>query len=144
MTHCDVITLLSDCIPLEVSLQLRFCKFSSSIHKYGTNIVRTVSKLELRNSLSVYCEIFLEMTYQCVYVHINECHSMWKTGIILSLMKSEVNLMFWNIVIDMEWKCTSWDMNVVDNIINEICLNWIECFFKYLFMTWWWWFCICL
>ncbi len=43
MTHCDVITLISDCIPLEVSLQLRFCKFSSNILKYGSKVVKTVA-----------------------------------------------------------------------------------------------------
>ncbi len=38
MTHCDVITLISDCIPLEMSLQLRFCKFSSNILKYAQKL----------------------------------------------------------------------------------------------------------
>ncbi len=38
MTHCDEITLITDCIPFEVSLLLRFCKFSSNILKYGSNM----------------------------------------------------------------------------------------------------------
>ncbi len=45
MTHCDVITLISDCIPLEVSLKLRFCKLSSNILKYGLKVVKTVAKV---------------------------------------------------------------------------------------------------
>ncbi len=48
MTHCDVITLISDCILLEVSLQLRFCKFSSNILKYGSNVVKTVANVALK------------------------------------------------------------------------------------------------
>ncbi len=62
MTHCDVITLISDYIPLEVSLQLRFCKFSSNILKYGWNVVKTVAKVALRNPFSTYCNNVLEIT----------------------------------------------------------------------------------
>ncbi len=49
MTHCDVITLLSDCIPLEVSLQLRFCQFGSS----GLQVMKTVTKVAFRNPFSI-------------------------------------------------------------------------------------------
>ncbi len=45
ITHCDVITLISDCIPLEVSLQLRFCQFSFNILKYGSHILKTIAKV---------------------------------------------------------------------------------------------------
>ncbi len=76
ITHCDVITLISDCIPLEVSLQLTFCKFSSNILKYGSNVLKTVAKITLRNPFSVYCNNVLEITYQCVQFNINECHSL--------------------------------------------------------------------
>ncbi len=74
MTHCDVITLLFDCIPLEVSLQFRFCTCSSIILQYCSTDVKTIAKLELRNPLSVYCGSFLEITHLCVQVNINECH----------------------------------------------------------------------
>ncbi len=74
MTHCDVITLISDCIPLEVSLQLRFCKFSSNILKYGSNVVKTVAKVALTNPISTYSNNVLEITDQYVQFNINECH----------------------------------------------------------------------
>ncbi len=76
LTHCDVITVISDCVPLEVSLQLRFCKFSSNILKYVSNVVKTSATVALRNPFSVYCTKCLEITYQCVQVNINECHSL--------------------------------------------------------------------
>ncbi len=40
MKHCDVIS----CISLEVSLQLRICKFSTGILTYGLHVVKTVAK----------------------------------------------------------------------------------------------------
>ncbi len=84
----DVITLLSDCISLEMSLQLRFCKFCSSISKYGSNVVKTVAKIALRNLFSVSCNNVQEITDQRVQVNINERHSLIvKNGIIVSLMK---------------------------------------------------------
>ncbi len=76
MTHCDVITLISDCIPLDVSLQLRFCKFSPNIIKYGSKVLKTVAKVALRNPFSTYCNSLLEITDQCVQFNINECHSL--------------------------------------------------------------------
>ncbi len=60
--HCDVITLISDCIPLEGSLQLLFCTFSSNILKYGSKVVKTVAKVSLRNAFSTYCNNILEIT----------------------------------------------------------------------------------
>ncbi len=58
------------CIPLEVSLELRFCKFSSNILKYGSQVVKTVAKVALRNPLSTYCNNCLEITDQCVIFNI--------------------------------------------------------------------------
>ncbi len=37
MTHCDVVALVAESKPLEVSLRQRFCKFSTSIDKYGSD-----------------------------------------------------------------------------------------------------------
>ncbi len=88
MTHCDVISLISDCIPIEGSLQLRFCQFSTNIDKYGSNVVKTVSIIVLRNPFSFYCNNVLEITDKCIEVSIDECHSLnFKTGIIVTLMK---------------------------------------------------------
>ncbi len=78
----------ASCINVIVSLQLRFCKFSSNILKYGSNVVKTVATLALTNPFSVYCNTFLEITDLCVQVNINESHSLIvNTGIIVSLMK---------------------------------------------------------
>ncbi len=69
MKHCNVITFLSDFISLEVSLQLRFCTFSSSFHKYASKVVKTVTMVELRNPLSVYCDNVQAITDQCLQVN---------------------------------------------------------------------------
>ncbi len=96
MTHCDVITLISDCIPLEVSLLLRFCKFSSNILKYGSKVLKTVAKVALRNPFSTYCNNFPEITDQCVQFNINECHSLilksWYYSI-TDQMSSNINVL---------------------------------------------------
>ncbi len=127
MTYCDVITLISDCIPLEVNLQLRFCKFSSNILKYGSKVVKTVAKLALRNPFSVYCNNFLEITDLCVHDNINESHGLifknWYYSI-TDEMSSNINILKGMIDIrDGMKECASLSMNDVNDIIDEICLN---------------------
>ncbi len=119
--------LISDCIPLEVSLQLRFCKFSSNILKYASKIVKTVVKVELRNPFSTYCNTFLEMTDQCVQFNINECHSLilksWYDCITYEMSRN-INVL--NDMIDIKdgmTECASLSVNDVNDIIDEICLN---------------------
>ncbi len=70
------VTLIFDCFPVEVNLQLGFCKFSSNLLKYGSNVVKTVAKVALRKPFSVYCNNLLEITDLCVQVNINEWHSL--------------------------------------------------------------------
>ncbi len=96
MTNCDVIILISYCIPHEVSLQLRFYKCSSNIFKYGSNVVNTVTKVALRNPFSVYCNNFLEITDLCVQVNIIECHSLMFKNWYYSItdeMSSNINVL---------------------------------------------------
>ncbi len=71
MMYCDVIALLSNCIPFEMSLKFMYCKFSSSILKYISKVVKTVIKVALRNPFSVYCNNFLEITVQHLQVNLN-------------------------------------------------------------------------
>ena len=54
MTHCDVITLLSHCKPMEVGIQQRFCKFVANIFQNGTLMLRTIVLTVLNNPLSVF------------------------------------------------------------------------------------------
>ena len=55
MTHCDVITLLSHCKPMEIGIQQRFCKFVANIFQNGTPVLRTIVSTALNNPLSVFC-----------------------------------------------------------------------------------------
>ncbi len=127
MTHCDVITLISDCIPLEMSLQLRFYKFSSNILKYGSKVVKTVAKVALRNPFSTYCNNFLEITDRCVQFNINECHSFILKSRYYSItdeMSSNINILKDMIDIrDGMKECASLGVNDVNDIIDKICLN---------------------
>ncbi len=126
MTQCNVITLISDCIPLEVSLKLRFCKFSS-IFKYGSNDMNTVAKVALRNPLPTYCKMYLEITHLCVQFNINECHTLILKSWYYSItdeMSSNINVLKDMIDIrDAMKECASLDVHDVNDIIDKIYLN---------------------
>ncbi len=44
MTHCKIISMLSECFPLELCLKLRFCKFVKGILLKGSNLIKHISK----------------------------------------------------------------------------------------------------
>ncbi len=54
MTHCNVVALLSDYNPLDVSLKQRFCKFSNGIFKHGSMVLKAIATVAKNNSFSVY------------------------------------------------------------------------------------------
>ncbi len=62
MTHCDIVALVAESKPLEVSLRQRFCKFSTGIDKYGSDVLRTVVNVAWSNPFSVYCNNYVEIT----------------------------------------------------------------------------------
>ncbi len=49
MTHCDVVALIAESKPLEVSLRQRFCKFSAGIDKYGLDVLKTIVNVARSN-----------------------------------------------------------------------------------------------
>ena len=53
-THCDIVAMLSDCLPLEDALKHRFQKFHDNISKKGNNFLRMVVSIASRNPFSVY------------------------------------------------------------------------------------------
>ena len=52
MTHCKIVAMLSECIPLELSLKMRFCKFINSIVSKGSSLVVHIPA----KPFSVYCD----------------------------------------------------------------------------------------
>lgn len=54
MTHCDIISLLSECKPIEVSIQQQFCKFTANLFQYGSPVLRTIALIALTNPISVF------------------------------------------------------------------------------------------
>ncbi len=53
MTHCNVVALVAESKHLKLSLRQCFCKFSTGIDKYGSDILKTALNLAQRNPFSV-------------------------------------------------------------------------------------------
>ncbi len=53
---------LSKSKPLEVSLRQRFCKFRTSIDKYGSDVLKTVVNVARSNPFSVYSNNYVEIS----------------------------------------------------------------------------------
>ena len=49
MTHCDIITLVSRCKPIEIGIQQRFCKFAANIFQNGSPVLQTITMTALNN-----------------------------------------------------------------------------------------------
>ncbi len=61
MTHSDVVVLVAKSKPSEASLRPRFCKFSTGIDKYGSDVIKTVVNVARSNPFSVYCKNYVEI-----------------------------------------------------------------------------------
>ena len=61
-THCDILPLLSDCVPLDISLKQRFMKFIQKAFNHTSPLMSSIAKLAMCNpwsrSASNYSEIF--------------------------------------------------------------------------------------
>ena len=61
-THCDILPLLSDCVPLDISLKQRFMKFIQKAFNHTSPLISSIAKLAMCNpwsrSASNYSEIF--------------------------------------------------------------------------------------
>ena len=60
-THCDILPLLSDCVPLDISLKQRFMTFIQKAFNHSSPLISSISKLAMCNpwsrSASNYSEI---------------------------------------------------------------------------------------
>ncbi len=66
MTHCKIISMLSEYFPLELSLKLRFCKFVKGILLKGYNLIKHVVGMAQHNRFLVYSNNCNELADKCV------------------------------------------------------------------------------
>ncbi len=79
MTHSKIISMLSECFPLELSLKLRFCKFTKGILLKGSNLIKHIAAMAQHYPFSVYSNNCYELAekyganiYLCTNRIVNE------------------------------------------------------------------------
>ncbi len=121
MTHCNVVALVAESKPLEVSLRQRFCKFSPGIDKDGLLMLHGVI------FFSVYCNNYVDISgiydddlnvcYNNMIMN-NVCNNI--SGELrgnVSILRDKIN------VRDGVKECDSLCIDDVLVIIDDICIN---------------------
>ncbi len=120
MTHCDVVALVAERKPLAVSLRQCFCKFSTGINKYGSDVQKTVVNVARNNPFSVYCNNYVEITGM-YNDDLNVCYNMimnnWCNSISISVLCDMIDIR------DGVKKCDSLCIDDVLFIIDDICVD---------------------
>ncbi len=126
MTHCNIITLLSQSKPLELGLMQRFCKFGKTIFQKGSPLIQYIGNIAIYEPRSVfgmnYCEI------KCKYDDdFNTAHVMidqnWNYSLNYQMIQSVNVLKDMIQVRDCVKECAILNIDDVMYIINDICLN---------------------
>jgi hypothetical protein len=127
MTHCNIITVLSGIVPLEVSLRKRFCKFSAGVTQHKSKVIKTVAIIARTNPFSVFCENYVQITNECDCIDLNKCRSMiekkWYDNVSDELISNASVLNDMIDIRDGRKKCENLDAVDVNDIIEDICLN---------------------
>ena len=126
MTHCKIVAMLSECIPLELGLQMRFCKFVNSIVSKGSSLVKHIAAIARQNPFSVYGNNCNEIINKygsnfslCKHRIVNE----WNMSV-NEIEKSNVNVIKEMIDIrDGRSVCENLTREEVLYIIDDICIN---------------------
>jgi len=114
MTHCDIVALISNSLPLEISLQSRFCNFRNTIFKHGSSLLKSVANEALCNPSSVFCNNFIEL---------KDSRKTWHDSLPVHV-KSNVSVLRDMIdVRDGIVECAIFNDTDVLDIINDICIN---------------------
>ncbi len=126
MTHCNIITLLSESKPLELGFMQRFCKFGKTIFQKGSHLIQSIGNITIYEPRSTfgmhYCEI------RCKYDDdFNTAHIMIHQNVndvlnyqliqIVNVLKDMID------VRDCVKEYAILNMDDVMYIINDICLN---------------------
>ncbi len=125
-THCKIMSMLSEYIPLELSLKLRFCKFVKCILLKGSGLTKHIATMTPHNPFSVYSYDCNELAdrYDAnfdLYTHriVNELNN--------SINEMEVSHV--NVLKDMiditegRMLCLTLSREDVLHIIDDVCLN---------------------
>ncbi len=126
MTHHDVVALVAESKPLEVSFRQSFCKFSTGIDKYGSDILKTVVNVAQSNPFPVYCNNYVEISGM-YDDDLNVCYNMIMNNMcncISRELRSNVSVLHDMIDIrDGVKECDSLCIDDVHFIIDDICIN---------------------
>ena len=85
-THCDLLPLIADNLPLDCTLDLKFISFFKSIATSDNSIIRYTGKCMMKSHTSTLCRNMRHMLYK-YDISINE---------ILSSTKGKIRKMFYN------------------------------------------------
>ncbi len=83
MTHCDVVALVAESKPLELRLRQCFCKFSTGIDKYGSDVIRTVVNVAQSNPFSVFCNNYVEISVCRMIIWMCTTTWLWIIGVLI-------------------------------------------------------------
>ena len=125
MTHCKSVAMLSECIPLELSLKMRFCKFINSIVSRGSRLVH-IAAIAQQNPFYVYCDNLNEIMDK-YGANFNLCKhgiaNTWNISI-NEMDKSKVNVLKEEMIDirDGRSMCENLTREELLFIINDLCL----------------------
>ncbi len=126
MTYCDVVALVAESKPLEVSLRKHFCKSSTGIDKYGSVVIKIVVNVAQSNLFSVYYNNYVEISGMYdddLNVYYNMIMNKWYNSISREL-RSNVSVL--RDIIDIRdgvKECDSFCIDDVLFIIDDICID---------------------
>lgn len=126
MTHCDIMPIISDCKPLEVSLQQRFCKFYLGISQHGSKLLKTIVAAAHSNPMSVMCNNYIDITNMCK-TSIENCYNILLDNWICTLHNNVITNI--NVLRDMLnvrdgfMTCDYLSQEDINAIIEDICVN---------------------
>lgn len=127
MTHCNIVALISNCLPLEISLMQRFCKFFNGIAMHGTDVLKTILRVARNNPASNICNNVVYICKKCDSNDMNICQStiknLWLNNIHDSV-HSEISVLRELIdVRDGLNQCQVLSNEEIETIIYDICVN---------------------
>ncbi len=126
MTHCNIITLLSESKPLELGLIQRFCKFGKTIFQKESPLIQSVGNIAIYEPRSVFCIHYCKL--RCKYDDdFNTDHVMidqnWNDDSNYQMIQIVSVLTDIIDVRDCVKECAILNIDDIMYIINDICLN---------------------
>ncbi len=126
LTHCNIITLLSESKPLELGLKKQFCKFGKTIFQKRSPLIQSIGNIAIYEPRSAfgmnYCEIRCNYDDDFNTAHV-KIHQNWNDSLNYQMIQSVNVLKDMIDVRDCVKECFILNMDDVMYIINDICLN---------------------